>query len=84
MLAEHIRHIVCPHHIQTGEAGIIRLRLGQVLPDVPLVHAAKPDGVHFQVQHEKGIDIHILRVGHGLGHFLQQIVLVLDLDVLFG
>ena len=35
VLAQHIRHIVGPHHIQTGKAGIIRLRLGQVLPDVP-------------------------------------------------
>ena len=37
VLAEHIRHIVGPHHIQTGEAGVVRLRLGQALPDVPLV-----------------------------------------------
>ena len=27
VLAQHIRHIVGPHHIQTGKAGIIRLRL---------------------------------------------------------
>lgn len=71
VLAQHIRHIVGPHHIQTGKAGIIRLRLCQVLLDIPLVHAAKPDGVHFQIQRQEGIDIHIVRVGHGLGHLFQ-------------
>ena len=47
----------------------------RVLPDVPLVHAAKADGVHFEIQRQEGIDIHIVWVGHGpvsYTHLLQQ------------
>ena len=40
--------------------------------------------MHFQIQRQEGIDIHIVRVGHGLGHLFQQVIFVLDLDVLFG
>ena len=40
--------------------------------------------MHFQIQRQEGIDIHIVRVGHGLGHLFQQVILMLDLNVLLG
>ena len=40
--------------------------------------------MHLQVQQQKGVDVHVVRVGHSLGKLFQQIILVLDLNVLLG